>query len=83
MNIDILKQLFIELFEVNHLMMDLIYKFEDTDYGDEILVGFYTENITDEFSKEDLLKHKEENSYSCLGSLTEEQTEEFLDDLFS
>ena len=64
-------------------MLDLIDKFEDTDYGDEILVGFYTENITDEFSKEDLLKHREENSYSCLGSLTEEQTEEFLNDLFN
>lgn len=61
---NILKQLFIELFKVNHLMMDLIHKFEDTDYGDEILVGFYKENITDELSKEKLLKYKEENLLS-------------------
>lgn len=82
MNTDILKQLFIELFEVNHIMLDLINKFENTDYGDEILVGFYMENITEEFNKEDLLKHREETSYSCLGSLNNEDLEEFLDDLF-
>lgn len=83
MNTDILKQLFIELFDVNHLMLDLIDKVEDTDCGDEILVGFYTEKITSELNKEDLLKHKKEISCSCLGSLTEKQTKEFLNDLFN
>ena len=64
-------------------MNDLIFKFENTDNGDEILVGFYMENITEDFSREDLLKHREEKGYSCLGSLTEEQLEEFLDSLFN
>ncbi len=82
MNTDILKQLFIELYEVNHLMMDLIFKFENTDYGDEILVEFYMENITEDFSREDLLRHKEEKTYSCLGSLSDEELGDFLNDLF-
>lgn len=82
MNTDILKQLFIELFEVNHLMMDLIFKFENTDFGDEILVGFYIENIAKEFNREDLLRYREENAYSCLGSISDEEMESFLNDLF-
>lgn len=82
MNTYILKELFIELFNVNHLMLDLIDKVEGTGYGDEILVEFYTEKITNELNKEDLLRHKKEISCSCLGSLTEEQTEKFLNNLF-
>ena len=80
---DILKQLFLELFIVNHLMLELIDDIEDTDCGDEILVEFYIRKITDEFDKKGLLEHKKECSYSCLGSLTEEQIEEFLNDLFN
>lgn len=83
MNTELLKDLFFELYNVSHLMNDLIFKFENTDNGDEILVGFYMENITEDFSREDLLKHREEKCYSCLGSLTEEQLEEFLDGLFN
>ena len=83
MYIDILKQLFIELFNVNHLMLDLIDKVEDTDWGDEFLVGFYAENIKEEYNEEELLKYKDENSYSCLNNLDEEEIEEFLNDIFN
>ena len=83
MYIDILKQLFIELFNVNHLMLDLIDKVEDTDWGDESLVGFYAENIKEEYNEEELLKYKDENSYSCLNNLDEEEIEEFLNDIFN
>lgn len=83
MSTELLKDLFYELYTVSHLMNNLIFKFENTDNGDEILVGFYMENITEDFSRQDLLKHREEKSYSCLGSLNDEDLEEFLNDLFN
>jgi hypothetical protein len=83
MNTDILKQLFIELFQVNHIMMDLIFRFENTDNGDEILTGFYIEHITEEFEhKTWLLKYAEENPISCLNGISREERDGFLDSLY-
>lgn len=83
MNTDILKQLFIELFQVNHIMMDLIFRFENTDNGDEVLTGFYIEHITEEFdSKSELIKYAEENPISCLNGIGTEEREQFLDGLY-
>lgn len=79
---DILKQLFLELYSVNHLMYDLISELEDTETGDEFLVGFYTRNITEDFSREEIEVHSEEYSASCLNSLSSEEKEEFLEELF-
>ena len=80
---DIIKRLFIEIFEVNSLMMDLIYLMEDTNCGDEILVEFYIKNILDSFDNADsLLQYKERNPYSCLNSLDKEDLQAIIDDLY-
>lgn len=82
MDTDILKQLFYELFDVNHLMNDLIDEFEQTDYGDAILISFYVSNIKDEFERKDLLEHKERFGASCLNSLSETEYKEFCEYLY-
>ena len=82
MDMDLLKQLFYELFDVNHLMNDLINELEETDIGYEFLQGFYIGNIQDEFTRESIIEHKESYSVSCLGGLSAEALDEFLDDVF-
>ena len=83
MNTEILKRLFIELFEVNHIMLDLIGEFENTDHGDEILTEFYIKRIIDEFDRDSLLEYTQENSSSCIGSMNKEELENFLCNLYS
>lgn len=95
MDYDILKQLFIELFKVNNLMLDLISYFEDVNYDEandttkagieysySMLNNFYLEHFREEFTKEELLEYKENTPYSCLNDLDETETENFLNDLF-
>lgn len=74
----LLKQLFIELYDVNHLMLDLIGRFEDEEIGNELLINFYVENLTNDYTAEELTKHRQNVSYSCLGGLSDEEFKEFL-----
>lgn len=80
---DILEELFIELFDVNHLTLDLIDEIENTKLGNEILINFYKKTIVRDLTKEELLNHKNEISYSCLGALSKSELDNFLETLYS
>ena len=83
MNFDLLKDLFLELFDVNHLMLDLIDELCDTDCGYDILTEFFINHFKNEYDIQFMLKHKENYSVSCLNNLNEEELDEFLDELFN
>ncbi len=80
---DILEQLFVELFEVNHLTLDLIDEIGNTKLGNEILIKFYKKTIVEDLTKEELLNHKNKVSYSCLGTLSKSELDNFLENLYS
>lgn len=91
-NYDLLRQLFVELFEVNHLTLDLIdeleskgnniecVNFERGLYG--ILEDFFKDTIVAEFSAIELMEYKEENSSSCLNGINCYELDNFFCELF-
>lgn len=79
---DILEELFMELFNVSYLMLDLIIEVGYLNDGDEMLIKFYKEKITTEFTKEELLNREGKISYSCLGALSEDELNDFLESLY-
>ena len=66
--VEFIKYLFKELFEVNHLMLDMINELENMDCGKDFLINFYLKNIQGEYSRNDLIKHRNEIGYSVLKS---------------
>lgn len=78
---NILMSLFIELFEVNHIMLDLM-DFLDDNCGDEILFRFCKDKIADEFTREEIIEYNKQCSYSCLGDLSEKELIDFLNELY-
>jgi len=76
----IVKTLFLELFEVNHIMLDLMDYVEDN-YGTEALDKFCKDSIVNNYTSLGILKHNEECSYSCLGKLNEKELINFLNEL--
>lgn len=49
----------------------------------EILIKFYKKTIVEDLTKEELLNHKNKVSYSCLGTLSKSELDNFLENLYS
>lgn len=79
---DFIKDLFKELFEVNHLMLDMINELENMDCGKDFLINFYLKNIQGEYSKDDLIKHRNEIGYSVLNNLSDDEFNAFLNSIY-
>ena len=80
--VEFIKYLFKELFEVNHLMLDMIDELENMDCGKDFLINFYLKNIQREYSKDDLIKHRNEIGYSVLNNLSDNEFNAFLNDIY-
>lgn len=80
--VEFIKYLFKELFEVNHLMLDMINELENMDCGKDFLINFYLKNIQKEYSKDDLIKHRNEIGYSVLNNLSDNEFNAFLNDIY-
>lgn len=80
--IDFIKYLFKELFEVNHLMLDMINELENMDCGKDFLINFYLKNIQKEYSKDDLITHRNEIGYSVLNNLSDDEFNAFLNSIY-
>lgn len=81
--VEFIKYLFKELFEVNHLMLDMIDELENMDCGKDFLINFYLKNIQREYSKDDLIKHRNEIGYSVLNNLSDNEFNAFLNDIYN
>ena len=79
---EFIKHLFKELFEVNHLMLDMIDELENMDCGKDFLINFYLKNIQREYSKDDLIKHRNGIGYSVLNNLSDNEFNAFLNDIY-
>ena len=79
---EFIKHLFKELFEVNHLMLDMIDELENMDCGKDFLINFYLKNIQREYSKDDLIKHRNEIGYSVLNNLSDDEFNGFLNGIY-
>ena len=79
---EFIKYLFKELFEVNHLMLDMINELENMDCGKDFLINFYLKNIQKEYSKDDLIKHRNEIGYSVLNNLSDDEFNAFLNSIY-
>lgn len=79
---EFIKYLFKELFEVNHLMLDMISELENMDYGKDFLINFYLKNIQGEYSRNDLIKHRNEIGYSVLNNLSDDEFNGFLNGIY-
>ena len=79
---DFIKHLFKELFEVNHLMLDMIDELENMDCGKDFLINFYLKNIQGEYSRNDLIKHRNEIGYSVLNNLSDDEFNGFLNGIY-
>ena len=79
---EFIKHLFKELFEVNHLMLDMINELENMDCGKDFLINFYLKNIQGEYSRNDLIKHRNEIGYSVLNNLSDNEFNAFLNDIY-
>ena len=79
---EFIKHLFKELFEVNHLMLDMINELENMDCGKDFLINFYLKNIQGEYSKDDLIKHRNEIGYSVLNNLSDNEVNAFLNNVY-
>ena len=79
---EFIKHLFKELFEVNHLMLDMINELENMDCGKDFLINFYLKNIQREYSKDDLIKHRNEIGYSVLNNLSDDEFNGFLNGIY-
>ena len=79
---EFIKHLFKELFEVNHLMLDMIDELENMDCGKDFLINFYLKNIQGEYSRNDLIKHRNEIGYSVLNNLSDNEFNAFLNDIY-
>ena len=79
---EFIKYLFKELFEVNHLMLDMINELENMDCGKDFLINFYLKNIQREYSKDDLIKHRNEIGYSVLNNLSDDEFNGFLNGIY-
>ena len=79
---EFIKYLFKELFEVNHLMLDMINELENMDCGKDFLINFYLKNIQGEYSRNDLIKHRNEIGYSVLNNLSDNEFNAFLNDIY-
>lgn len=75
---EFIKYLFKELFEVNYLMLDMINELENMDCGKDFLINFYLKNIQGEYSRNDLIKHRNEIGYSVLNNLSDDEFNGFL-----
>ena len=80
--VEFIKYLFKELFEVNHLMLDMINELENMDCGKDFLINFYLKNIQKEYSKNDLIKHRNEIGYSVLNNLSDDEFNAFLNSIY-
>ena len=79
---EFIKYLFKELFEVNHLMLDMINELENMDCGKDFLINFYLKNIQGEYSRNDLIKHRNEIGYSVLNNLSDDEFNGFLNSIY-
>ena len=79
---EFIKYLFKELFEVNHLMLDMINELENMDCGKNFLINFYLKNIQGEYSRNDLIKHRNEIGYSVLNNLSDDEFNGFLNGIY-
>ena len=79
---EFIKHLFKELFEVNHLMLDMIIELENMDCGKDFLINFYLKNIQGEYSRNDLIKHRNEIGYSVLNNLSDDEFNGFLNGIY-
>lgn len=79
---EFIKYLFEELFEVNHLMLDMINELENMDCGKDFLINFYLKNIQGEYSRNDLIKHRNEIGYSVLNNLSDDEFNGFLNGIY-
>ena len=79
---EFIKHLFKELFEVNHLMLDMINELENMDCGKDFLINFYLKNIQGEYSRNDLIKHRNEIGYSVLNNLSDDEFNAFLNSIY-
>ena len=79
---EFIKHLFKELFEVNHLMLDMINELENMDCGKDFLINFYLKNIQGEYSRNDLIKHRNETGYSVLNNLSDDEFNGFLNGIY-
>ena len=80
--VEFIKYLFKELFEVNHLMLDMINELENMDCGKDFLINFYLKNIQGEYSRNDLIKHRNEIGYSVLNNLSDDEFNGFLNGIY-
>ncbi len=71
-----------EMFEVSHIMSDLVAAVEDNNQL-SLLNDFYKEKITDEVSIQEIKDYKNNNSYSCLRNLQDEEFDKFTDYLYN
>ena len=79
---EFIKHLFKDLFEVNHLMLDMINELENMDCGKDFLINFYLKNIQGEYSRNDLIKHRNEIGYSVLNNLSDDEFNGFLNGIY-
>ena len=79
---EFIKYLFKELFEVNHLMLDMINELENMDCGKDFLINFYLKNIQGEYSRNELIKHRNEIGYSVLNNLSDDEFNGFLNGIY-
>ena len=79
---EFIKYLFKELFEVNYLMLDMIYELENMDCGKDFLINFYLKNIQGEYSRNYLIKHRNEIGYSVLNNLSDDEFNGFLNGIY-
>ncbi len=79
---EFIKYLFKELFEVNYLMLDMINELENMDCGKDFLINFYLKNIQGEYSRNDLIKHRNEIGYSVLNNLSDDEFNGFLNGIY-
>ena len=79
---EFIKYLFKELFEVNYLMLDMINELENMDCGKDFLINFYLKNIQGEYSRNDLIKNRNEIGYSVLNNLSDDEFNGFLNGIY-
>ena len=79
---EFIKYLFKESFEVNYLMLDMINELENMDCGKDFLINFYLKNIQGEYSRNDLIKHRNEIGYSVLNNLSDDEFNGFLNGIY-
>ena len=79
---EFIKHLFKELFEVNHLMLDMINELENMDCGKDFLINFYLKNIQGEYSRNDLIKKRNDIGYYVLNNLSDNEFNAFLNDIY-